>query len=296
MLQKIITSSLLWLCVFSHSVFAEGSCGLDRACEVGGLDGGTYYLGFPADWDKTTPLIPFVFFHGHNGSGKRVIKNKGMVSSLTKRGYLVIAPDGPLFKFSGRSTRGWAARPEGEAPRGNRDDIAFVENVLADVGKQFPVRLKDTIVSGFSSGGSMAWYFSCYSKLPLAGIVAVAGGLRRPLPEGGLKQADGSIATKCQGGPRNVIHIHGFADRQVPLEGRGIRAWHQGDVFEGLSVQRHTNQCGSRPDAVESKGDYWCRTWTSCDSGQPIRFCLHAGGHGMPKGWLDQGLKWLDRP
>ena len=84
----------------------------------------------------------------------------------------------------------------------------------------------------------MAWYFSCYSTMKLAGVYAVSGALRRPLPQPGVKQADGSIATTYPGGARKLIHLHGYADRTVPLEGRGIGNWHQGDVFEGLAVRR----------------------------------------------------------
>ncbi len=142
----------------------------------------------------------------------------------------------------------------------------------------------------------MAWFFGCYSSVPVAAIVSVAGGLRRPLPQTGIAQADGSTAIACPGGPRKLLHIHGFADRQVPLEVRGIRAWHQGDVFEGLSVQRHTNQCKSRPDRIETQGAFWCRTWDGCGSGKAISFCLHAGGHGMPAGWLEQTLRWASKP
>ncbi len=307
MRKPVITLSMQhtsWLATFMLGVTLAASqmlpanaverpCALSAPCKIDGPNAGTYYLGYPDDWDGKRPLKPFVFFHGHGGSGANEIKNRLLVTTLTKHDYLFVAPDGPMFNFRGADRRGWSARPEGDKPRGNRDDIKFVEAVLADVAKRVPVNGLETVVSGFSSGGSMAWYFSCYSKLPLAGVVAIAGGLRRPLPDGGVKQEDGSIATKCPGGPRAMLHIHGFTDRQVPLEGRGIRAWHQGDVFEGLSVQRITNQCNSRPDTMTAKGEFWCRTWSTCQSGKPVRFCLHAGGHGFPKGTMQLGLDFM---
>jgi polyhydroxybutyrate depolymerase len=131
-------------------------CALGHPCSLAGPDGGTYYLAFPANWDGKEPLKPFVFFHGHNGSGAGEIRNRTLVQGVTTRGYLMISPDGPLFDFRGRSVRGWAARPEGANPRGKRNDIRFVERVLADVATRVPVVPNDTVVSGFSSGGSMA--------------------------------------------------------------------------------------------------------------------------------------------
>ncbi|MEP0943687.1 MAG: alpha/beta fold hydrolase [Rhizobiaceae bacterium] len=293
----LLAASLLSLNVLLSPVVAAQVCGQSVACQVSGEDGGTYYVTPPSVGTEVNNLPIFVFFHGHNGSGAGVVRNKGLIGALNRAGFVVVAPDGPQFTFNGRTSRGWAARPEGESPRGGRDDIKFVENVLLDVSRRYPVDLDKTVMSGFSSGGSMAWYFSCYSKAPLAGVVAVAGGLRRPLPVSplGAGEAVESVATTCPGGPRKLIHIHGFVDRQVPLEGRGIRAWHQGDVFEGLSVQRQTNQCGSRPDKVAAKGAYWCREWNKCTSQQPVRLCLHAGGHGMPKNWLRESLDWLQK-
>jgi len=275
---------------------AEHACNASSPCVIPGKDGGRYYLAFPKDWNGSTQLKPFVFFHGHGGSGAAKLRNKGLVRSLTSRNYLYIAPDGGRFNFRNRPMLGWAARHE-KNPRAGRSDIRFVENVLADVARRFPVDLQQTIVSGFSSGGSMAWFFSCYSKVPLAGVIPIAGGLRRPLPgndrSGPKRRPNGALTGTCPGGPRALVHVHSFSDRQVPLEGRAIRAWHQGDVFEGLAIQRNTNRCRSRPDKISTSGQIWCRSWTSCDSGKPVRFCLHAGGHGVPMHWPSAALKWI---
>lgn len=276
----------------SNASAVDLPCANQVPCEISGENGGTYYLTYPEGWDGKTKLKPFVFFHGHNGSGKGIAKNKNLARNLGESGYVLVAPDGPLFKFRGRSTRGWAARPEGASPRGERDDVAFVEHVLDDIAERVPTLEDSTVLSGFSSGGSMAWYVACYSTRNYAAVAAVAGGLRRPLPVSTGSDATGAILRECPGGARKMLHIHGFADGQVPLEGRGIRAWHQGDVFEGLSVQRTTNKCGSKPTKIETEGKFWCRNWNGCETGKSVRFCLHSGGHGMPAGWLDQALKW----
>lgn len=272
---------------------SHATCGQDTPCEIGGKDGGTYYVSAPDKSSAAADLRIFVFFHGHNGSGKGVMRNRSLLRSLHREGFVVVAPDGPQFTFGNRTSRGWAARPEGEAPRGGRSDIAFVEQVLQKVVDDHGLRLADTMLSGFSSGGSMAWYFACYSHMPLAGVVSIAGGLRRPLPSAEAGNIKAVPQAACPGGPRKLLHIHGFSDRQVPLEGRGIRDWHQGDVFEGLSILRQTNQCGSRPDKVDVSGPFWCRDWTKCGSQKPIRFCLHQGGHGMPKAWMTEALRFI---
>jgi len=93
-----------------------------------------------------------------------------------------------------------------------------------------------------------------------------------------------------------MLHIHGFSDKQVPLEGRRIRDWHQGDVFESLGLLRATNRCQSNPHHIGSDKQFSCRLWSSCKSGFDIEFCLHPGGHGLPKGWVEMALQWFERP
>lgn len=281
------------LTAFFLTVTPALACGGNKVCRLEGANGGTYYLSKPKNSASSASRRLFVFFHGHNGSGARLIENRSLVRTLHKGGFVLVAPDGPAFVSNGRTTRGWAARPEGDAPRGGRSDIAFVERVLRRVARDHDIDLRHTVVGGFSSGGSMAWYFGCYSTMPLAGIVAVAGTLRRPMPERFTTSPDGAKETMCPGPPRKLIHIHGFSDRQVPLEGRQIRSWHQGDVFEGLATMRRTNGCNTRPDRISIKQSYWCRDWDRCKSDVPLRLCLHQGGHGLPRNWLSLGLEWI---
>lgn len=293
-MQQLKVILLLSALVASPALANTLPCSLAAPCAITGKEAGTYYLAFPQNWDGKSKLKALVFFHGHGGSGGRVLRNAGLIQPLTQRGYVVVAPDGAEFNFRNRPIRGWAARRE-SSPRAGRSDIRFTEQVIADVARRIPIDAGKTIVSGFSSGGSMAWYFSCYSKMPLAGVIPIAGGLRRPLPAGGTRSADGALTATCPGGPRKVLHIHGYSDRQVPLEGRAIRAWHQGDVFAGLAIQRKTNKCGSRPDQIDTASPIWCRSWNRCESGKAIRFCLHSGGHIVPKGWPEDGLGWINQ-
>lgn len=253
----------------------ERPCGLGDPCETAS---GEYHLAFPGGWDGTSKLPAVLFFHGFRSSGENVIKNKGLAAAFGKSGYLLIAPNGS--SSPGFTAKGWPARPDA---LDRRDDIAFVSEVLDDVTRRLPLDRGRVLVSGFSSGGSMAWHLGCYAKERFAGFAPVAGGLRRPNPP-----------EACPAGPMRVLHIHGFADQQVPLEGRAIRDWHQGDVFESLAILRTTNQCRSNPTRVETSGILECRIWDGCGSGRDIQFCLHQGGHNLPEGWSERVLKWFE--
>jgi polyhydroxybutyrate depolymerase len=256
------------------NVSAQAACGEGTACEI---PGGSYYLALPESWDGNSPLPAVVFFHGHRSSGRSVLQ--GAVRAVFgEAGYAVIAPNGQIRP--GADYRYWPARPmESEA----RDDVAFARDVIEDVARSVPLDRRRILVSGFSAGGSMAWMIACYQGGAFAGYVSVAGALRRPVPEG-----------ECPGGPASMLHFHGFADSQVPLEGRGIRDWHQGGVFESLSLLRATNGCRSNPHAIEIGDPFSCRVWNRCTSGAEIRFCLHDGGHGLPKGWATAARDWFE--
>jgi len=91
-----------------------------------------------------------------------------------------------------------------------------------------------------------------------------------------------------------VMQVHGFADGQVPFEGRGIRDWHQGSVWEALDKARHANSCRSNPDEIEITENFRSRVWdVSCDAA-PVRIDVHDGGHGLPNGWTSRAREFLE--
>lgn len=253
----------------------ERPCGPAAPCKTAS---GTYHLAYPGEWDGKAKLPVVIFFHGHNSSGRNAVRNKGLLKKITGRGYLLVAPNGTAG--NGRTALGW---PANRQAKGRRDDVAFTSEVMAAVRQRFAIDETKILVTGFSSGGSMAWHLACYTFDTFTAYAPISGGLRRPVPE-----------QRCPAGPVRLLHIHGFADAQVPLEGRAIRDWHQGDVFEGLSVLRQTNGCRSNPTAFTTRGRYQCRQWSGCKSRKEIEFCLHPRGHEMPRGWDSRVFDWFE--
>ena len=258
------------------SAQAATPCDAEAPCTVAG---GEYYLAIPDHWDGATPLPALVFFHGHRSSGLSVVGSDSLRSAFADHGYLIVAPNGA--PRPGTDVRAWPARP---MTGGARDDVAFTLAMLDDVASRMPLDRSRIYAAGFSAGGSMAYMLACYEGRHFAGFVSISGALRRPVPEG-----------TCPGGPVRMLHFHGYADTQVPLEGRGIADWHQGDVFESLDLLRRTDQCATDPTSISIGDPYWCRVWTGCGSGRDIEFCLHSEGHRMPLGWGDVARAWMER-
>lgn len=252
-------------------------CGKDEPCAI---EGGDYHLLFPPHWDGKSPLPALMYFHGFRSSGASVFRAGGLKQDFSDKGYLIIAPNGA--KRPGTDIRAWPARPTETGSW--RDDVSFSLAVMDDVARKVPVDTDRLFVGGFSAGGSMAWMIACYASDRFAGFVSVAGALRRPNPD-----------AECPSQPTSLLQVHGFADTQVPFEGRGIRDWHQGDVFESFSLMRATNQCRSNPDEITVDAPFRCRIWSdSCKNGA-LKLCIHDGGHGLPRGWTGLARDWFER-
>ena len=247
---------------------AELPCTPASPCEV---ENGRYLASAPGDWDGATALPAVVFFHGWQSSAELVLGNQALIGQLHDAGHLVILPDG--------RAKTWA---HVGSPSQRRDEIPFIEAVVEDAKARFPIDPSRLWVSGFSQGGSMAWDVACYLGGAFTAFAPVAGAFWEPLPDA------------CPGGPVDLRHIHGTADRVVPMAGRSIReVYRQGDVREGMAILRATDRCPAEPSAVVEQDGLTCEIWDNCGSGKELQLCLHGDGHTMPDGWLESTLAWL---
>ncbi len=260
------------LAVFSAGVAAAQDCGPQTVCEI---DGGSYHLKLPKG---AGPHPVLIWFHGANSNGAAVHRGGGLQRDFLEQGYALLAPNGMTRPGRGENRFFFAGRDGAR-----RDDVAFTFAVLADA--QTRANLDDTrlFAAGFSAGGSMAWLLACQAGDRLQGMVSVAGALRRP------------NATDCAGlTGLPVMQVHGFGDGQVPLEGRAIRDWHQGSVWEILDRAVQANGCRSHPDRIEIGTDFRSRIWEASCRGAPVRLDLHDGAHGLPKGWTTRARAFLE--
>lgn len=253
----------------ASSAAAAQDCGPATPCEV---DGGSYHLRLP---EGPGPHPVLIWYHGHRGNGASIHRGGGLQRDFLNHGYALLAPNG--FQAEGRP-RSYPARDN--APR---DDVVFTFAVLEDAGTRASLDPDRIFVGGFSAGGSMAWLLACKAGDRLSGLVSVSGALRRPND------------TDCAGlAGLPVMQVHGFGDAQVPFEGRQIRDWHQGSIWDILERARAANRCRSNPDQIEIGPDFSARMWDKSCSGAPVRFDVHNGGHGLPKGWSARARAFLE--
>ena len=241
---------------------SPGDCGKGGPCAV---DSGRYYAVVPDGWDGESELRTMVWFHGWNSDAERQLNRPSLTGVLTDNGVLAVFPDG--------RNETWA---HVGSPSDARDELAFMDEVMADVRARWPVG--EVMASGFSQGASMAWDLACYRGDAYDAFGPVSGSFWEPLPE-----------TCSTTGPVRLRHTHGTNDGTMPMDGRSIGSWRQGNVRDGLDRFLAHDDCETEPTVVDD-GSVTCEVYT-CNRGE-VQLCLHDGGHERPSGWTEQILEW----
>ena len=251
---------MLWLLA---GLVGCAPCGGDGAmCPVAS---GKYAAWAPRRAGEPLPVL--LFFHGYNGD-PGTIASTATLDALDEEGMLLIAPEG-----IDQSWNLWS-QPE------ERDEAAFVADVLADVRQRWAVDDSRIYISGFSIGGSMANILACAHGDTYAATAPFSGTFWEPMPEA------------CDAPPMPLRHVHGTEDTTWPMAGRAFSAdMAQGAVEDGVAVWRAHNGCTETSTQV-TEGTLTCTVWSDC-TGEAVRLCLHDGGHIRPSGWAADLLDWL---
>jgi polyhydroxybutyrate depolymerase len=264
----VVGAAVLLGCGLVLAAQPAAACpGLDP-CEVAD---GRYYALPPPGWDGESPLAATIFFHGWQSTGLAFAENPEFTAAFAAEGVMLVLPDGV--------NKTWA---HAGSPSRARDELAFMDDVRADLLARWPVDADRLLVTGFSQGGSMAWDLACHRGRDYRAFTAVSGAFWEPLPE------------RCKGGAVDLLHVHGTDDGVVPMAGRPIGdQWRQGDVLAGMAILRDADGCPAAPArAGTTATGLDCRIWDRCSSGRELRLCRHGGGHLMPEGWVGLAHAW----
>ncbi len=239
---------------------------------------GEYHMAIPEGWQGGPTVM---HLHGYGSSGAKIIGREAFVKRFTTRGYALIAPtampwdEGKPNDWAVRD--GWLIYP--------RRDVLFLREVLADAVVRAKVDPDHLLLTGFSRGGSMVWDVACHAPDFAQAYAPAAGGFWQPMPR------------ECRG-PTNILHVHGFADPVVPMEGRTWRndeyqfTLRQADIWKGLQLWRRENSCPSNAAGHDISEGVWRKRW-KCEDGS-LELVLHKGKHALPQGWTTMLLDWFE--
>lgn len=200
----------------------------DFAMEVDGLKR-TFILHVPPAVEQAQSLPLLIVLHGGGGTGRRMQRFLGFDAYADQFDFYVAYPDAYIPTKEYRSGHWNDGR--GTEQTSGVDDVKFLLEMIAEIGRRVPLQMSRIYVTGASNGGMMTYRLGCETKGVFAGIAPVIANIPQP------------IFANCQPStPLKFLAINGSADPLVPLEG--------GTVCEGIQVGCAGGQVVSQAESV----------------------------------------------
>ncbi len=224
-----------------------------------------YLLYIPQILDKLQP-VPLVFiFHGYTQMDSDMTV-WGFNEVADKEGFLVVYPNGVDTAWNVSVCCGGALKK-------NIDEIAFIQQILADLGTHFSIDPKRIYSSGFSNGGILSYRLACEMSDTFAAIAPVEGYLLtnpcQPKQPVSVMEVHG-LDDNYNGVHWTASDVGGYADVDAPPVEQTIATWVQLDGCAGEAQ-------------VEKQGKITHTTYDSCNAGTSVELdALEGGGHWWP--------------
>jgi polyhydroxybutyrate depolymerase len=231
--------------------------------------------------------VPLVFvLHGGGGNAANVERMTGFTEKARRERFIVVYPEG-----SGRPRRGlhtWnAGHCCGYALTQQVDDVAFIDALIDELSKTYPINAQRIYATGMSNGGMMSHRLGRELSNRIAAIAPVVG------------TVFGDERTPPQ--PVAALMINGMQDQNIPFGGGppggpGRNAWDGTPARPALeqgSFWAKANRCAAKP----AQEDTATRThWRyPCPAGRAVEvLALKDSGHAWPGG--ERGSRRGDEP
>ena len=246
----------------------------NRFIDVGGLTR-SYMVRGPKHGDTSAPLPVVLALHGATMNGPAMAWFTDLNRKADQAGFIAVYPNGT----GKRSALYWnGGNCCGPALENNVDDVAFIDALLNDLMRAYPVDAKRVFATGMSNGAMMAYRLAAELSERIAVIAPVAGCLATEI--GRLKR------------PVSVVHFHGTNDEFVPFRGgKGARSSSgisHCSVDDSILAWVKANGCSASPniDMLSKEGDEFTvirKTYGPGNEGaEVVLVAIEGGGHTWP--------------
>lgn len=246
----------------------------------------TWILHAPPVAEAGKPLPLLVVLHGTYGTGRKMQRALGFDSYADQRGFYVAYPD--AFQEPGaRDTARWNdGRGTLASSLQGIDDVQFIIEMVAEIGRNAALDSSRVYVTGASNGGMMTYRLGCETAGVFAGIAPVIANIPEPIFDTCTPQA-----------PLAFLSVNGSADPFIPLEGgevcENVRLGCEGGwvVSQARSATKfvEVNGCDPHPllevlPVLEQDGtSVELQTYLNCQNGvQVLAYIVRGGGHSWP--------------
>jgi len=228
----------------------------------------TYRVYQPSAGSTRMPLL--VALHGGTGSGAQFEANSGFDELAEANGFVVVYPDGTGIGIgNGRVWNGGGCCGRAQQDRLNVDDVGFISNLIDRIVATYPIDPDRVFVTGHSNGAILAYRLLCELADRVSGAAFQAGTL----------EVDGCNPAR----PVSILHIHGAADTNLPINGGrgdGISNTDFASPLESIAHLAELDGCGAPADvADETNPDITRRIWSGCDGGVVVEMLIVAGAN-----------------
>jgi polyhydroxybutyrate depolymerase len=240
---------------------ARAEVGVEVHITHGGLPR-AYRLYVPAAAAAVPRPAVVIALHGLNGTPSGMQTKTGLDSLANEYGFVTAYPSGRGGSWNAGTCCGTSAANQ-------VDDVGFLAAVIADIRLKVP-RLGRVFVTGFSTGGMMAYRFACSRPGLVTAIAPVAATL---------------VSACAPTQPVHVLSVNGRGDATVPYAGTAYSTW----LGSALPAAPRTtgrwersNRCTGLPTETTS-GPVVRRSYATCAGGSTVRFASLADtGHRWP--------------
>jgi polyhydroxybutyrate depolymerase len=165
-------------------------------------------LHVPPQYDGAAALPLVVLLHGYTANGPGEDSYLGITAEADKLGYFALSPDGTADPMGNRY---WNATEACCDFYGSKvDDEGYLMGLVDEAKAKVNVDPKRIFFVGHSNGGFMAYRLACSHADVIAGVVVLAGEMRKD-------------ATGCKpSSPVSVLHLQGTADATILYKGGSL--------------------------------------------------------------------------
>lgn len=229
----------------------------------------TYRLHIPPNLPPNKPVPLVVMLHGALGTSSQAEESYGWNDQAAEHAFMVAYPEG--------IKRSWEVSDNccGPPAKENVNDVAFIQSMVEDIARTYPIDTNRIYATGISNGGSLAYRLACDTTI-FAAIAPVATNM---------------LGDCSSPAPISVLHIHGAADETFPYGGGPGKRDNNGEgerpsdtesppVPSTIEYWRTIDQCGE--PFITNEGDVAIST-TACPQGRAVDLITISGaGHQWP--------------
>jgi polyhydroxybutyrate depolymerase len=207
---------------------------------------------------KSIPMV--LDLHGSGSTPLQQLSGSNIATTADKNGFAVVAPQAGIPFIAGKS-HGFAWNVPGvplmsgrPVPKGAPNDMQFIRDTVADMGRQLCADPKRTYVTGFSGGARMASQVGCEMSGQIAAIA----------PMSGLRMPGNCTLAK----PVSVLTFHGTSDGTNPYNGSKQLYWSY-SVPVAAQLWGNADGC-AKPVQKQVVNGVMSTTYSGCKNGREV--------------------------